>query len=81
MSYVDTMSFNKYTSTYMYEYSSELPIKLVEKYFSDEMTVIVNNSEKYGFSCFSKKKLVSFLDKLNENYYNFTKGLSQLEKI
>ena len=79
MSYVDTMSFNKYTSTYMYEYSSELPIKLVEKYFSDEMIVIVNNSEKYGFSCFSKKKLFSFLDRLGEVYYNVTKNLSRLE--
>ena len=63
----------------MFEYSSELPVKLVEKYFSDEMSVIVNNSERYGFSCFSKKKLFSFLDRLGEVYYNLTKDLSQLE--
>jgi len=72
-------NLNKYTPSHMFEYSSELPVKLVENYFSDEMNVIINNSGKYGFSCFSKKKLFSFLDKLSELYYNIIKNLSMVE--
>jgi len=71
---------NNNNDPFVFEYSVKLPVKLIQNYFSNEMNVIIDNSEKYGFSCFSKKKLFSFLDKLNENYYNFTKNLSQLEK-
>lgn len=65
--------------SYMFEYSSELSVKLVDQFFSDEMNVIVNNSEKYGFSCFSRKKLFTFLDRLTSSYHNTIKDLDQLE--
>lgn len=61
-------------------WDSELTVNLIETYLSDDINSIVSNSDKYGFSCFTKKNLNKFLEKLENAYYLETKDLDKLTR-
>lgn len=66
------------TPSLVWEY--EISLSLVNTYLSNEINSIILNSDKYGSSSISTKKLAIFLEKLDNSFYLMTKDLDLLSK-
>lgn len=60
--------------------NSKICLTLIENYLSSEIWHITSNSEKYGFSCISKKTLTLFLNKLEMSFKNILSKEDKLTK-
>ena len=54
--------------------------RLIENYLSTELWHITSNSDKYGFTCISKKTLTMFLNKLERSYSTILSQEDELTK-